>query len=162
MGGRFDSSRLLESSVCLNNDPEDRISALLREARIKVLEPHTPLCDLFPISFSTSLIRLSSMKTKALFSTLLLFSAAPLFAEEGQSPDLNQGQKLYEENCVSCHQSEVYTRADRKVTTLKGLTSQVRRCELMLGLKWFDEDVDNTAAWLNKHYYKFPVEEPKP
>jgi hypothetical protein len=41
------------------------------------------------------------------------------------------------------------------VKSRNGLTSQVRRCELSLGLKWFDEDVDNVAGYLNQQFYKF-------
>ncbi|MCP4450195.1 MAG: cytochrome c, partial [Planctomycetes bacterium] len=39
--------------------------------------------------------------------------------------------------------------------TRSGLTSQVQRCELSLGLKWFDEDVDDVAGYLNQQFYKF-------
>lgn len=62
---------------------------------------------------------------------------------------------LVEEHCVSCHGSEVFTRADRRVQSLAGLTSQVRMCEQNLGLQWFDEDVQAVVALLNREYYHF-------
>jgi hypothetical protein len=62
---------------------------------------------------------------------------------------------LYQSNCISCHGAEVYTRTDRKVTSLEGLDRQVRRCELALGLKWFDEEIADMTGYLNTHYYKF-------
>ena len=62
---------------------------------------------------------------------------------------------LYQFNCTSCHGAEVYTRTDRKVTSMASLESQVRRCEQNLGLKWFDEDITDMATYLNTHYYKF-------
>jgi stalled ribosome rescue protein Dom34 len=62
---------------------------------------------------------------------------------------------LYQFNCISCHGAEVYTRTDRKVTSLEGLDRQVRRCELALGLKWFDEEIADMTGYLNTHYYKF-------
>ena len=65
------------------------------------------------------------------------------------------GETFYDDNCLRCHGSEVYTRADRRVTSLPGLHKQVRRCEQMLGLTWFDDDIDNVSGYLNKHYYKF-------
>lgn len=65
------------------------------------------------------------------------------------------GKELADENCYSCHGNDVYTRKDRMVKTRAGLTSQVRRCELSLGLKWFDEDVDDVAGYLNQQFYKF-------
>ena len=67
--------------------------------------------------------------------------------------DLDNGKALVEANCTKCHDARVYTRPDRRVTTLEGLTAQVRRCELSLGLKWFDDDIGDVAAYLNENYY---------
>jgi len=41
------------------------------------------------------------------------------------------------------------------VTSLEGLDRQVRRCELALGLKWFDEEIADMTGYLNTHHYKF-------
>ena len=41
------------------------------------------------------------------------------------------------------------------MTSLASLEAQVRRCEQSLGLKWFDEEITDMAAYLNTHYYKF-------
>jgi mono/diheme cytochrome c family protein len=62
---------------------------------------------------------------------------------------------LHQEHCIKCHGSEVYTRADRKVTSLAGLGSQVRQCETALSLRWFDEDIDEMTAFLNERFYHF-------
>jgi mono/diheme cytochrome c family protein len=80
----------------------------------------------------------------------LLAPAAQAFAE---AP--GDVQHLYQAHCVSCHGSEVYTRSDRKVTSLGGLQRQVQRCELALGLGWFDEEITGVADYLNENYYKF-------
>jgi mono/diheme cytochrome c family protein len=69
--------------------------------------------------------------------------------------DLSEGKSLVTENCYSCHGDELYTRADRKVQSLPGLHKQVKRCELALGLRWFDDQVDNAAAYLNDRFYHF-------
>lgn len=69
--------------------------------------------------------------------------------------DLNKGQALTDENCVRCHGNEVYTRDDRRVTSLPGLHKQVQRCEQMLGLTWFEDDINNVAGHLNQQFYKF-------
>jgi mono/diheme cytochrome c family protein len=78
--------------------------------------------------------------------------AATLAAVADEAADAHQ---LYEDNCLKCHGSEVYTRADRKVNSLPALQTQVRMCEQNLGLTWFDEQVDAVASLLNKEYYKF-------
>jgi mono/diheme cytochrome c family protein len=79
-----------------------------------------------------------------------------------QAADLAQGEALYQQHCVSCHASltggkpeSLFTRKDRRVTSLEGLKKQVRRCELSLGLMWFADDIDNVSAYLNQRYYRF-------
>jgi len=88
---------------------------------------------------------------KARFALLPLMFAV---AANAQAVDTAAGKQLVDQNCQSCHGSEVYTRPDRKVTTQTGLRKQVKRCELALGLRWFDEQIDNAAAHLNETYYQ--------
>ena len=84
---------------------------------------------------------------------ILAYSGLLLCAAESSAADT--AEALYQEHCLGCHGSEVYTRSDRKVTSPEGLQKQVQRCELGLGLQWFDEDVDKVAAYLNQHFYHF-------
>ncbi|WP_428624031.1 cytochrome c [Sedimenticola sp.] len=88
----------------------------------------------------------------ALIGTALLLGL-PL--SQAAAFDLAAGQAQYEENCTSCHGSEVYTRKDRRVTSRKGLSAQVQRCQLALNLNWFDDEVENTAEFLNRNFYHF-------
>jgi len=90
------------------------------------------------------------MKHSLLFCTLLTLGMS---AQADES--LDHGKALSEKNCQSCHQSEVYTRADHKITSQSSLLTQVGRCEQSLGLNWFDDDIEDTAKWLNHNYYKF-------
>ncbi len=76
--------------------------------------------------------------------------------------DVRRGKTLHQKHCVACHTSltggkpdSLYTRADRRVTTLDGLKKQVRRCELSLSLQWFDEDIENVTGFLNQEFYGF-------
>jgi len=69
--------------------------------------------------------------------------------------DVAHGKALVDANCYECHRNEVYTRPDRRVTSRKGLTTQVQRCELALGLKWFEDDVESAAEYLNQQFYRF-------
>lgn len=69
--------------------------------------------------------------------------------------DIQAGKSQVTENCTSCHGSELYTRKDRLVTNRKGLSAQVQRCQLALNLNWFDDEVENTAEYLNQDYYHF-------
>lgn len=93
------------------------------------------------------------------------FAALPLlfvmFAP-AHAADIKKGEQLVNSQCVSCHAahfgnngSDIYTRPDRRVTSLAGLKKQVIRCRDNLGITWFDEDVDDVVAFLNTRYYKF-------
>ncbi|MGB5306434.1 MAG: cytochrome c [Gammaproteobacteria bacterium] len=86
----------------------------------------------------------------SLFATSLLLAMPPATAA-----DIDNGASLHQKFCTSCHDSGVYTRADRKVTTLEGLQTQVGRCDQSLGLKWFDDDIADVAAYLNQSHYHF-------
>ena len=86
---------------------------------------------------------------------LTIAAAAILLAFGQGSANAENGAALHAKNCVSCHGSEVYSRTDRRVTSRPGLTKQVRRCELALGLGWFDDQIDAVAGHLNDHYYHF-------
>ena len=85
-------------------------------------------------------------------------SANALFAKA----DAAAGKALHEKNCISCHASSygsdgsaIYTREYNKVKTSKGLIAQVRNCNTNIGLKWFEDEELNVAAYLNQTYYKF-------
>lgn len=99
---------------------------------------------------------------KTLFFVFLVLTSAQVFATPFADADATAGQKLIEKNCISCHASSyggdgsaIYTREDRKVQTSQGLLAQVRNCNTMLGLKWFEDEELNVASYLNNTYYKF-------
>jgi mono/diheme cytochrome c family protein len=85
----------------------------------------------------------------------LAFGIAVVCAPQIQAADDSDTQKLYEQHCVGCHGTEVYTREDRKVTSLAGLKRQVKRCETALGLRWFDEEISDMTEHLNERFYHF-------
>lgn len=92
------------------------------------------------------------MTIRFIAASVLFLSISTTHAEE---VDIAAGKALTDENCYACHGTEFYTREDRRVVSRPKLTSQVRQCELQLGLQWFDDDVENTAAYLNKSFYHF-------
>ena len=76
--------------------------------------------------------------------------------------DTNAGKALANQHCISCHASSfggdgsaIYTRENTLVKSSKGLLAQVRNCNTMIGLKWFDDEELNVAGYLNQTYYKF-------
>lgn len=88
-----------------------------------------------------------------LFLSSLIFFQQPAFAI-----DIDNGKQLHEENCVRCHQSEVYTRENRMVNSYDELAERIRQCELMAEMAWFQEEIDDVTAYLSETYYKFNLE----
>ncbi|MEA3274484.1 MAG: cytochrome c [Pseudomonadota bacterium] len=91
------------------------------------------------------------MNIRALLFGLMVAAGAPL----AQAEDSSDTKALYDAHCIGCHNTEIYTREDRKITSLPGLERQVRRCETALGLRWFDEEIADMTTYLNEHFYRF-------
>ena len=88
--------------------------------------------------------------TVNVFGLFLTFNSA-------HAADVNNGMILHQENCLRCHQSEMYTRDDRKVKTFEQLKKQVQQCELAIELGWFEEEVEDVTGYLNVAYYMFGI-----
>ena len=89
-------------------------------------------------------------KTHILATLLAALATGSLHAA-----DASNGKSLQQESCMGCHDDSMYTRENRKVTSLGGLKKQVMRCEQSLGLTWFDEDVTDVTGYLNTTYYHY-------
>lgn len=87
------------------------------------------------------------------FSLLIL--ALPVTSVN--AADIENGQTLHNENCLRCHQPELYQKDERKVKNLKHLRSQVLFCEVSNDLDWFDEEIDDVTEYLNVTYYLFGI-----
>lgn len=111
------------------------------------------------------------LKTVFLFIKATVFSAVLLsvvFLSTGAQADelfpkadIKAGKALVDAHCIDCHASKyggdgsaIYTREYNKVKTSKGLIAQIRTCNTMIGLKWFEDEEINVAAYLNQTYYK--------
>ncbi len=88
----------------------------------------------------------------------LILVGALLMTQQAFAADPGNGQKLFAKSqCLNCHGTEVFTRADRKVSNLAALESQVRKCDANLNTNWFDDEILDVVAYLNQAYYKFPA-----
>jgi hypothetical protein len=65
------------------------------------------------------------------------------------------GQQLHDANCMSCHTTDIYMRADRIVNNFRQLEERVSQCELANELIWFDEEIDAVITYLNANFYHF-------
>lgn len=69
--------------------------------------------------------------------------------------DVERGKKLHDQHCMKCHDTGVYSRADRFIGSRDDLTKQVDRCKVNVGAQWFDEDVTAVVDYLDQTFYKF-------
>lgn len=94
-----------------------------------------------------------------MFKTIILFPALIALSASVQAANLPgnvaQGKKLYDANCTRCHNDSVYTRPDRKITSLDGLNRQINACGHMANIKLGKAQVDDLVKFLNEKYYKF-------
>lgn len=95
-------------------------------------------------------------------SALFALMAGLSFASAAPAADWQRGQQLHDSQCVACHASRfsdngaaIYTRANRRVGSLDALQRQVDRCKNNLQITWFDDDVADVVAYLNRNFYKF-------
>lgn len=84
-----------------------------------------------------------------LFTTLAAVAGGVVASEDFDA------EHFVRDKCTQCHDSSVYTRQDRRVTSLERLHSQVRMCDANLGTGLFDEDIEAVVGYLNENYYKF-------
>jgi len=91
-----------------------------------------------------------------------ILSLLALAATANATADPKIGKTLHDQQCVACHAkqfggdgSKIYTRSPRLINNRTALGQRVAMCATQIGAKWFPEDEENVAAYLNLQYYKF-------
>jgi mono/diheme cytochrome c family protein len=69
--------------------------------------------------------------------------------------DSANGKRLYEANCVECHDSSVFTRKDRRVQSLDALEKQVTNCTHMAKKEFAASETQDLVKYLNDQFYHF-------
>ena len=69
--------------------------------------------------------------------------------------DQMRGLCLYENHCLTCHESVVHIREARQVKSLAALRGAIRRWSKVLDLGWSAQEVDDVLEHLNARYYRF-------
>ena len=84
------------------------------------------------------------------------FLTSPGFAaDELQFGDSKKGAKLHQQHCTQCHDSKVYTRADRKITSHASLQSRVGMCASQLDIAIDFDQQQDISRYLAEQFYKF-------
>ena len=93
------------------------------------------------------------MKTIALFATLTLTVGS---AQAALLPgDAAKGKAVHDKQCSACHDTGVYTRADRRMKSVEGLIGQVNNCVRQTGAKLDRDQINDLVKYLDESFYKF-------
>jgi mono/diheme cytochrome c family protein len=83
----------------------------------------------------------------------------PLKNESRQKPVMPpappRGQMLYENHCMSCHESLVHIRGNHRAHSPEDIRGWVSHWATYLHLRWGQEEVEEVVKHLNDQYYKF-------
>jgi len=94
------------------------------------------------------------MLSKLLISMLLILFTSSLNADQEEAQEM-----FNEADCMSCHNPEDFSPAERKKKTFKQLHASVQACQQANDAEWFDDETEEVAKYLNKKYYKYEEKE---
>lgn len=83
---------------------------------------------------------------------ILLMPSAYAASLPGDSAD---GKRLYDANCMGCHDTSVFTRKDRFVQSLDALKKQVTSCSHMAEKEFSASEMQDLLKYLNDQFYDF-------
>ena len=70
--------------------------------------------------------------------------------------DTAEGERLVVVNCTSCHDTGVFSRADRKILSLGALKAQLASCGHGAKKEFSAAQTDSIVKYLNERFYHFP------
>jgi cytochrome c553 len=87
-----------------------------------------------------------------LLSAGLALVIGPAYAMPG---DAARGEQLHRKYCLGCHDTRVYTRADRQMRSIADLAGQINACGHAVPRRFSADEVNDLVKFLNEGFYKF-------
>jgi len=69
--------------------------------------------------------------------------------------DSAEGKRLLDAHCMECHQTDIFTRNDRKVQSLDGLQEQLVSCSHAAKVEFSASETQDLLKYLNDQFYHF-------
>lgn len=92
---------------------------------------------------------------KSILCASLLILLTPSAYAASLPGDSAEGKRLLDANCMECHQTDVFTRKDRKVQSLDALKKQVTGCTHMATKEFSASEREDLVKYLNDQFYHF-------
>ena len=92
---------------------------------------------------------------KSILCVSLLILLMPSAYAASSPGDSAEGKRLLEANCMECHQTDIYTRKDRRVQSLDALKEQVVSCTHMAKKEFSASEMQDLLKYLNDQFYHF-------
>jgi mono/diheme cytochrome c family protein len=86
--------------------------------------------------------------------SLLILLMTTVYAASSPGDSAN-GKRLYDANCVGCHDASVFTRKDRVVQSLDDLKKQLASCAHMAKKEFSESETQGLLEYLNDQFYHF-------
>ncbi len=97
-----------------------------------------------------------ALRIRTVTLALVVIAAGAAAAAEPPAYDAQRGRLLYDTECRSCHTARAHWRDKRLVRSWSDLIREVARWEKSSGQSWSEQDIGDTAAYLNGVFYRLP------
>lgn len=91
---------------------------------------------------------------RAGFTILAALCAVLALPQAGAEEQFDRGRALYENHCMSCHESWAHTREGRHVRTMRELRTRTEAWSVHSRLDWSAEEIDDVTDYLNRTFYE--------
>jgi cytochrome c553 len=69
--------------------------------------------------------------------------------------DSAEGKRVFDANCTKCHQTDIFTRKDRKIQSLDALKEQLVNCSHAAKKEFSASEMQDLLKYLNDQFYRF-------
>jgi hypothetical protein len=92
---------------------------------------------------------------KGILCVALLILSMPTAYAAPLPGDGANGKRLFEANCMGCHDTSVLTRNDRVVQSFEALKEQLTGCAHMAKKAFSESETQDLLKYLNDQFYHF-------